>query len=169
MAGSNPVGQGSSPWERALGEPLLANGLIVQQEDAGVASRRSGCDSRWVHFKTTRSCGLAAKAAPLQGDDRWFESTQDYSMEGNEMNDKNALTLRLANGKEQSCRDGYEMWVWYMSCRGIRVDSDREESANNPIPRRRPQTQKTTVRVHVGLHNLMQRPPRYANRQSGSA
>ena len=26
-----------------------------------------------------RSCGLAAKAAPLQGDDRWFESTQDYS------------------------------------------------------------------------------------------
>jgi hypothetical protein len=27
---------------------------------------------------TTRSCGLAAKAAPLQGDDRWFESTQDY-------------------------------------------------------------------------------------------
>ena len=27
-----------------------------------------------------RSCGPAAKAAPLQGDDRWFESTQDYSM-----------------------------------------------------------------------------------------
>jgi hypothetical protein len=26
-----------------------------------------------------RSCGLAAKAAPLQGDDRWFESTQDHS------------------------------------------------------------------------------------------
>ena len=34
MAGSNPVGQGSSPWGRAF-----ANGLIVQQEDAGVASR----------------------------------------------------------------------------------------------------------------------------------
>ena len=87
------------------------------------------------------------------------------------MNDKNALTLRLANGKEQSCRDGYEMWVWYMSCRGIRVDSGREESANSPVPRRRrrPQTQKTTVRVHVGLQDLMQRPPRYANRQSGSA
>ena len=26
-----------------------------------------------------RSCGLAAKAASLQEDDRWFESTQDYS------------------------------------------------------------------------------------------
>ena len=24
------------------------------------------------------SCGPAAKAALLQGDDRWFESTQDY-------------------------------------------------------------------------------------------
>jgi hypothetical protein len=24
------------------------------------------------------SCGLAAKAALLQGDERWFESTQDY-------------------------------------------------------------------------------------------
>ena len=29
--------------------------------------------------QATRSCGLAAKAAPLQGDDRWFESTQDHS------------------------------------------------------------------------------------------
>ena len=87
------------------------------------------------------------------------------------MNDKNSLTLQLADGKEQSCRDGYEMWVWYMSRRGIRVDSGREESANSPVPqrRRRPQTQKTTVRVHVGLQNLMQRPPRYANGQSGSA
>ena len=27
----------------------------------------------------TRSRGLVAKAAPLQGDDRWFESTRDYS------------------------------------------------------------------------------------------
>ena len=85
------------------------------------------------------------------------------------MNDKNALTLRLANGKEQSCRDGYEMWVWYMSCRGIRVDSGREESADSPVPQRRPQTQKTKVRVHSGLRSLMQRTPRYANRQSGSA
>ncbi len=71
------------------------------------------------------------------------------------MKDKNALTLRLANGKERSCRDGYEMWVWYMSRRGIRVDSGREESANSPIPqqrrRRRPQTQKTMVRFHPGL------------------
>ena len=85
------------------------------------------------------------------------------------MNDKNALTLRLADGKEQTCRDGYEMWVWFMSRRGIRVDSGREESANNPVPRRRPQTQNTTVRVHNGLRGLMQHPPRYANRQSGSA
>ncbi len=66
------------------------------------------------------------------------------------MNDKNPLTLRLADGKEQTCRDGYEMWVWFMSRRGIRVDSGREDSANGPVPRRRrrPQTQKTTVRVH---------------------
>lgn len=29
-------------------------------------------------LQTSRSsCGLAAKAAPLQGDERWFESTQD--------------------------------------------------------------------------------------------
>jgi hypothetical protein len=34
-----------------------------------------------------RSCGLAAKAAPLQGDERWFESTQDY------------LAPRYANGR----------------------------------------------------------------------
>ena len=88
------------------------------------------------------------------------------------MNDKNALTLRLGDGKEQSCRDGYEMWVWFMLRRGIRVDSGTEESANTdnrPIPRRRPHTQKATVRVHSGLRSLMQRPPRYANRQSGSA
>ena len=89
------------------------------------------------------------------------------------MNDKNALTLQLADGKEQSCRDGYEMWVWFMSRRGIRVDSGREESANTdnrPVPwRRRPQTENMTVRVHSGLQSLMQRPPRYANRQSGSA
>ena len=85
------------------------------------------------------------------------------------MNDKNALTLRLADGKEQSCRDGYEMWVWFMSRSGIRVDSGKEESANSRIPRRRSQTQNTTVRVHSGLRGLMQRPPRYANRQSGSA
>ena len=88
------------------------------------------------------------------------------------MKDKNALTLRLANGKEQSCRDGYEMWVWFMSRRGNRVDCGREEAANTdnrPVPRRRPRTQNTTVRVHSGLKSLMQRPPRYANRQSGSA
>ncbi len=88
------------------------------------------------------------------------------------MNDKNALTLRLADGKEQSCRDGYEMWVWYMSRRGIRVDSGREESANTdnrPVRRRRPRMQNPTVRVHSGLQSLMQRPPRYANGQSGSA
>ena len=85
------------------------------------------------------------------------------------MNDKNALTLRLANGKEQSCRDGYEMWVWFMSRSGIRVDTGREESANSRVSRRRPQTKNTTVRVHSGLRSLMQRPPRYANRQSGSA
>jgi hypothetical protein len=30
-------------------------------------------------LQSIRSCGLVAKAAPLQGDDRWFESTQDYS------------------------------------------------------------------------------------------
>ena len=53
------------------------NGLIVQQEDTGSARRKSECKSRWVHL--TQSCGLVAKAAPLQGDDRWFESTQDYS------------------------------------------------------------------------------------------
>ncbi len=87
------------------------------------------------------------------------------------MNDKNALTLRLADGKEQSCRDGYEMWVWFMSRRGIRVDSGGEESANtgNRPVRRRAQKQNTKVRVHSGLQSLMQRPPRYANRQSGSA
>ena len=53
------------------------------------------------------------------------------------MNDKNALTLRLADGKEQSCRDGYEMWVWFMSRSGIRVDSGKEESANSRVPWRR--------------------------------
>ena len=88
------------------------------------------------------------------------------------MNNRNALTLQLADGKEQTCRDGYEMWVWFMSRRGIRVDSGREESANTdnrPVLRRRPQKQNTKVRVHSGLQSLMKRPPRYANRQSGSA
>ena len=92
---------------------------------------------------------------------------------GNEMNDKNSLTLRLADGKEQTCRDGYEMWVWFMSRRGIHVDSGTEESGNTDnrpvLRRRRPQKQNTKVRVHSGLQSLMQRPPRYANRQSGSA
>ena len=34
--------------------PLRKDGLIVQQEDAGVACRRSGCDSRWVHSNQSR-------------------------------------------------------------------------------------------------------------------
>ena len=33
-------------------------------------------------LKYTRSCSPAAKAAPLQGDDRRFESVQDYSRPG---------------------------------------------------------------------------------------
>ena len=85
------------------------------------------------------------------------------------MNDKNALTLRLADGKEQSCRDGYEMWVWFMSRSGIRIDDSKASSANRVPRRRQRQMQNTTVRVHSGLRGLMQRPPRYANRQSGSA
>ena len=52
------------------------NGLIVQQEDTGSARRKSECKFRWVHL--TQSCGLAAKAALLQGADRGFESLQDY-------------------------------------------------------------------------------------------
>ena len=78
------------------------------------------------------------------------------------MNDKNSLTLRLADGKEQSCRDGYEMWVWFMSRSGNRIDDSKASSANNRVPRQRPQTKNTTVRVHTGLQSLMQRPPRYA-------
>ena len=85
------------------------------------------------------------------------------------MNDKNSLTLQLADGKEQSCRDGYEMWVWFMSRSGVSVDDSKANSANKPVSRRRSQTQNTTVRVHSGLRGLMQRSPRYANRQSGSA
>ena len=88
------------------------------------------------------------------------------------MNGRNALTLRLADGKEQTCRDGYEMWVWFMSRRGIRVDNGGEESGNTDnrqVRRRRPQKQNTKVRVHSGLQSLMQRAPRCANRQSGSA
>ncbi len=30
-------------------------------------------------LQSIQSCSLVAKAAPLQGDDRWFESIQDYS------------------------------------------------------------------------------------------
>ena len=42
----------------------------------GGSGPRCWCNSRWVH--SVQSCGLAAKAALLQGADRWFESTQDY-------------------------------------------------------------------------------------------
>ena len=77
MTGSNPVGQGSSPWGRACERTFAClHGLIVQQEDTSSAHWRSGCNSRWVH--STQSCGLVAKAAPLQGDDRGFKSLQDY-------------------------------------------------------------------------------------------
>lgn len=55
-------------------------GLIVEQEDAGFACRKSRCDSEWVHsiHRTKQSCGPAARAALLQRDDRGFESLQDY-------------------------------------------------------------------------------------------
>ena len=84
------------------------DGLIVQQEDAGVACQRSrairvgpsktvrGPAARLLSYKersgfeslqddcstdqdaNDTSCGLAAKAALLQGADRGFESLQDY-------------------------------------------------------------------------------------------
>ena len=77
MTGSNPVGQGSSPWGRAFERTIACIiGLIVQQEDTSSAHWRSRCKSGWVH--STQSCGLAAKAALLQGADRGFESLQDY-------------------------------------------------------------------------------------------
>ena len=80
---SNPVSQGSSPWGRALPEVCYreppetkrAHGPIGRHQlrklEIRVRLPVGPLQQRW-------SCGLAAKAAPLQGDDRWFESTQDY-------------------------------------------------------------------------------------------
>ena len=51
-------------------EPVLKTGGGIQPLVS--SSLTASAFWRW-------SCGLAAKAAPLQGDDRWFESTQDHS------------------------------------------------------------------------------------------
>ena len=51
----------------------MTSGLMVQQEDACVASKRSGCDSRWVHCvseQIDRSRGPAATTpGPHPGND----------------------------------------------------------------------------------------------------
>ena len=48
--------------------PTASAGLMVQQEDAGPANRRFGCDSRWVHFHnefcTTRRSRDPAATTP---------------------------------------------------------------------------------------------------------
>ena len=82
-AGSNPVGQGSSPWGRALPAVCYREPPAVKRAHGPTGRHQlrkleirvrlpvGPLQQRW-------SCGLAAKAAPLQGDERWFESTQDY-------------------------------------------------------------------------------------------
>jgi hypothetical protein len=45
-----------------------------------------------IRSKFNRSCGLAAKAAPLQGDDRWFESTQDHLVPSVPMGEQSELS-----------------------------------------------------------------------------
>ena len=84
------------------------------------------------------------------------------------------LILRLANGKEESFRDGYDMWAWFAAQKGLRADDGKDEAAraDSPVVQRRrrlPHTQETMVRVHPGLLSFVQRSPRCANRQSGSA
>ncbi len=82
MAGSNPVGQGSSPWGRAI-EQTFARKMGSSSNRKMPVSQAGdpGAIPGWVH-STTWSCGLVAKAALLQGADRGFESLQDYSMPG---------------------------------------------------------------------------------------
>lgn len=48
---------GSIPATASRNEPRarFAFGLIVQQEDTGLACRRFGCNSRWVHWKEAGS------------------------------------------------------------------------------------------------------------------
>ena len=55
-------------------------GLIVQQEDAGVASRRSRCDSGWVHSKTQSRGPTATTLGSHPGNDGSIPSgTTDYA------------------------------------------------------------------------------------------
>ncbi len=61
MTGSNPVGQGSSPWGRALRQTVpWSNG-----DDAWVTSRKRWFDSIRDHCETRRSVGVPA--AHLRG------------------------------------------------------------------------------------------------------
>ena len=85
MTGSNPVGQGSSPWGRALRtdrKPRTFHPVSGSSSNRRTPASHAGnlgaspSGSTVIH---KWSCGPAARAAPLQGDDRWFESTQDYS------------------------------------------------------------------------------------------
>ena len=85
MTGSNPVGQGSSPWGRAL--RMDRKRRTLHPVSGSSSNRRTpashagnlGASPSGSTAMNKRSCGPAARAAPLQGDDRWFESTQDYS------------------------------------------------------------------------------------------
>jgi hypothetical protein len=64
--------------------PQLRTEVIRPDEDA-VLKTVGRTRDLWVRvprLPLLQSCGLAAKAAPLQGDDRWFESTQDYFRPG---------------------------------------------------------------------------------------
>ena len=54
----------------------------------------------------TRSCGLAAKAALLQGADRWFESTQDYFGDAQIRQPAERLGLNPSDCRFDSC-SGY--------------------------------------------------------------
>lgn len=48
---------------------LGQRGLIVQQEDTGVAYRRSGCNSQWVHFNRQSRGPTATTLGSHSGDD----------------------------------------------------------------------------------------------------
>ena len=48
---------------------LGQRGLIVQQEDTGVAYRRSGCNSQWVHFQRQSRGPTATTLGSHPGDD----------------------------------------------------------------------------------------------------
>ena len=101
---------------QVLGGVLLSEPSLALWAHRPIGGRRCRMPEISVQLRvgplqSIQSCSLVAKAAPLQGDDRWFESTQDYSRPDTQI----GKAVRLRPGCLQvRLRAPPEGWSWVL-------------------------------------------------------